>query len=54
MCDKKFDIVISQHSEMGDRIVGDLKRGVSRSDVIRTLLAGLMGYTFAENVWLDA
>ena len=54
MSDKKFDIVISQHSEIGDRIVDDLKRGVSRRDVMCTLLAGLMGHTFAENVWLGA
>ncbi len=42
MSDKKFDIVNPQHSELTDRIVDDIKRGVSRRDVMRTLLAGGM------------
>jgi peptide/nickel transport system substrate-binding protein len=42
MSDKKFDIVIPQHAEISDRIVDDLKRGVSRRDVMKTLLAGGM------------
>jgi peptide/nickel transport system substrate-binding protein len=31
-----------QHSEIGDRIVDDLRRGVTRRDVMKTLLAGGM------------
>ena len=42
MSDKEFDIVMPQHGGIDDRIVGDLKRGVSRRDVMRTLLAGGM------------
>jgi hypothetical protein len=37
--DKKFEIVNLQHSEITDRIADDLRRGVSRRDVMRTLLA---------------
>jgi peptide/nickel transport system substrate-binding protein len=40
MSDKNYDNM--QHSEIGDRIVDDLKRGVSRRDVMKTLLAGGM------------
>jgi peptide/nickel transport system substrate-binding protein len=42
MSDKKSDIIIPQHSEISDRIVDDFKRGVSRRDVMKTLLAGGM------------
>jgi peptide/nickel transport system substrate-binding protein len=42
MSDKKSDIIIPQHSEISDRIVDDLKRGVTRRDVMKTLLAGGM------------
>jgi peptide/nickel transport system substrate-binding protein len=42
MSDKKFDTCNTQHSEISDRIVDDLKRGVTRRDVMRTLLAGGM------------
>jgi peptide/nickel transport system substrate-binding protein len=42
MSDKKSDIIISQHSEISDRIVDDFKRGVTRRDVMKTLLAGGM------------
>lgn len=40
MSDKKSDTVNPQHAEISDRIVDDLKRGVTRRDVMRTLLAG--------------
>jgi peptide/nickel transport system substrate-binding protein len=42
MSDKKFEIVNPQHSEISDRIITDLKGGVSRRDVMKTLLAGGM------------
>ena len=42
MSDKKFDIVNPQHADIGDRIADDIQRGVSRRDVMRTLLAGGM------------
>jgi hypothetical protein len=37
MSGKKFDIN-SQHTEISDRIVDGLKRGISRRDVMRTLV----------------
>jgi peptide/nickel transport system substrate-binding protein len=40
--DKKFDTFNPQHAEISERIVDDLKRGVTRRDVMRTLLAGGM------------
>jgi peptide/nickel transport system substrate-binding protein len=40
MSDKNYDNM--QHSEIGDRIVDDLRRGVTRRDVMKTLLAGGM------------
>lgn len=42
MSDRKFNIVNPQHSEIDDRIVDDLKRGISRRDVMQKLLAGGM------------
>jgi peptide/nickel transport system substrate-binding protein len=42
MSDKKFETVNPQHSEISDRIITDLKGGVSRRDVMKTLLAGGM------------
>jgi len=42
MSDKEFDIVMPQHGEISDRIIDDFKRGVTRRDAMRTLLAGGM------------
>ena len=42
MRDKKSDIIIPRNAEISDRIVEDLHRGVSRRDVMKTLLAGGM------------
>jgi peptide/nickel transport system substrate-binding protein len=42
MSDKKFETLSPQHSIITDGIVDDLKRGVTRRDVMRTLLAGGM------------
>ena len=40
MSDKKFEIVHPQHAEISGRIVDDLGRGVSRRDVMGSLLTG--------------
>jgi peptide/nickel transport system substrate-binding protein len=42
MSEKKFNTLGTQHAETGDRIADDLKRGVTRRDVMKTLLAGGM------------
>ena len=43
MSDKKeSNIILPRHAEISDRIVDDFQRGVSRRDVMRTLLAGGM------------
>ncbi len=42
MSKKMYEIANPQHAEISDRIVDDLNRGVSRRDVMRTLLAGGM------------
>ena len=54
MSDKKSDIVNSQHAEISDRMVDDLNRGVSRRDVMRTLLAGGMLATTAGGLLTHA
>jgi peptide/nickel transport system substrate-binding protein len=42
MSEKKFNTLGTQHAEISDRIVDDFKRGVTRRDVMKTLLAGGM------------
>jgi peptide/nickel transport system substrate-binding protein len=50
MSNKKFDTVHPQHSEIGNGIIEDLKRDVTRRDVMRTLLAGGMLATTAGSL----
>ncbi len=40
MSDTKLDIVISPHSALNDSVIGDMKRGSTRRDVMRQLVAG--------------
>ena len=40
MSDTKIDIVIPPHSALNDNVMGDLKRGSTRRDVMRQLMAG--------------
>ena len=54
MSDKKIDTVNPQHAEIGARIAGDLGRGISRRDVMRTLLAGGMLATTAGGLLTHA
>ncbi|MRV71727.1 ABC transporter substrate-binding protein [Duganella sp. FT92W] len=42
MSNKETNIILPQHAAVSDLIVDDLKRGTSRRDVMRTLLAGGM------------
>ncbi len=54
MSNKKIDIVNPQHAEIGERIADDFKRGVTRRDVMRTLLAGGMMATTAGGLLTHA
>jgi peptide/nickel transport system substrate-binding protein len=54
MSDKKSDLILPQHFEIGGRVAGDLQRGVSRRDVMRTLLAGGMMATTAGGLLTHA
>ncbi len=54
MSDKKFETVNPQHAEISGHIVTDLKGGVSRRDVMRTLLAGGMLATTAGGLLTHA
>lgn len=40
MSDTKLDIVIPPHSALNDNVIGDMKRGTTRRDVMRQLVAG--------------
>ena len=42
MSDKQLDIITPRHDSVCDRAVDDLRRGASRRDVMRTLVAGGM------------
>jgi peptide/nickel transport system substrate-binding protein len=53
MSDKKFD-VNPQHADISDRIVDDFRRGITRRDVMKTLLAGGMLATAAGGVLTHA
>jgi peptide/nickel transport system substrate-binding protein len=50
MSDKKFETVNPQHADIGNGIIDDLKRGVTRRDMMRTLLAGGMLATTAGSL----